>query len=321
MFDPVVEGRYKVLNPLGKGAFGQIYDGVDIQTNEPVAIKFELMPVSAPNQITQLVAEARFYQILHGATGFSHMHYFGNQGSVKSLVLDLFGPSLGRLFEFKKRKFSLKTVLMLAEEMLLRVQFLHEKGIVHRDLKPDNFVVERGARGNIVFLIDFGVADKFRGSYKKQHVKYEENCEFVGSPMFASINFIQGQRYSRRDDIEALAYILIFFAKGSLPWEVQGKTFDELKSKILQIKCGMTSEEVCEGIPTEFREFLDEARALGFNERPKYRHYRDMFKNLFCKEGYVYDCEYDWSGGEVPHARGTLTSQMLAGMAATPHSK
>ena len=320
MFDVLVAGRYKVGHPIGQGAFGQIYNGTDQQTNEPVAVKFELLPGVAPNQITQLSMEARFYGILKGAMGFPQIKHFGTQGVVKTLVLDLLGPSIGRLFDFKKRAFPLKTVLMLADEMINRVQFLHSKGIVHRDLKPDNFVIGRDPRDSVIYLIDFGLADKFRGFYNKAHVQYEENCEFVGSPVFASLNFLRGCRYSRRDDIESLAYIFIYLAKGSLPWDVHSATNDALKAEVLRLKATVTPADLCRGLPLEFARFLEAARNLAFDEAPNYSQYKQMFRDLFTARGFLYDCNYAWSGSELPKARGPITAQIISERLLVKHS-
>lgn len=312
MFQVVVAGRFKVGQPIGQGAFGQIYEATDQKKKRPVAVKFELMPGIGTDRITQLSMEARFYGVLKGATGFPRVHHFGTQGVVKALVLDRLGPSLSRLFDLQQRSFSLKTVLMLAEEMINRVQFLHSKGIVHRDLKPDNFTIGRAPKDTVVYLIDLGVADKFRGLYNNVHVPYEENSEFVGSPMFASLNFLRGCRYSRRDDIEALAYVLIYLTKGSLPWDVRAKTGDELKGEVLRRKSAVSPDELCHGLPREFAQFLQAARALQFDEKPDYTGYKRMFRDLFTASGFVYDSHYDWTGSNIQQWRGPLTTQAIS---------
>ncbi|KAH1147603.1 hypothetical protein GLYMA_15G171500v4, partial [Glycine max] len=197
---------------IGSGSFGEIYSGTNIQTNEEVAIKLENVKTKHP----QLLYESKLYRVLQGGTGIPDVRWFGVEGDYNVLVMDLLGPSLEDLFNFCSRKLSLKTVLMLADHMINRVEFVHSKSFLHRDIKPDNFLMSLGWQ---VYCIDFGLAKKYRDSSTHQHIPYRENKNLTGTARYASMNTHLGIEQSRRDDLESLGYVLMYFLRGSLPWQ------------------------------------------------------------------------------------------------------
>ena len=132
--------------------------------------------------------------------------------------MELLGKSLEDLFQENQKKFSLKTVCLIAEQMLDRIEFIHNKNIIHRDIKPDNFVM--GLQNNyIVYILDFGLSKKYRSSRTHQHIKFCSNKKLTGTARYASINALKGCEQSRRDDLEAIGYVLMYFLRGSLPWQ------------------------------------------------------------------------------------------------------
>ncbi|CAN4086967.1 unnamed protein product [Withania somnifera] len=166
--EPRVGNKFRLGRKIGSGSFGEIYLGTNVQTNEEVAIKLENVKTKHP----QLLYESKLYKILQGGTGVPNLKWFGVEGDYNVLVMDLLGPSLEDLFNFCSRKLSLKTVLMLADQMINRVEFVHAKSFLHRDIKPDNFLMGLGRRANQVYIIDFGLAKKFRDSTTHQHIPY-----------------------------------------------------------------------------------------------------------------------------------------------------
>jgi serine/threonine protein kinase len=225
------------------------------------------------------------------------------------MAIELLGKSLEDLFDRCNRQFSLKTVLMLADQMISCLEFIHNKNFIHRDVKPDNFVIGIGARANQVFVIDYGLAKKYRDHHTHEHIPYVEGKTLTGTARYASIVGLRGGEQSRRDDLEALGYVWVYLLRGSLPWMGQtGLTEDAKHSKICDMKSTLPIEELCRDLPSEFSEYLRLVRALDFTETPNYSELRALFRNLFMQEGYVYDYRYDWTLGR-PTAR--LSSLIL----------
>eukprot|EP01105_Mastigella_eilhardi_P026645 TRINITY_DN779_c0_g3_i1.p1 TRINITY_DN779_c0_g3~~TRINITY_DN779_c0_g3_i1.p1 ORF type:complete len:349 (+),score=66.27 TRINITY_DN779_c0_g3_i1:331-1377(+) len=216
-------------------------------------------------------------------------------GDYNVMVMDILGPSLEDLFHMCGQHFSLKTVLMLADQCLRRLEYVHAKNFIHRDVKPDNFLMGVGNRSTQVYLIDFGLAKKYRDSTTHQHIPYRENKSLTGTARYASNNTHLGIEQSRRDDLESLGYILMYFCRGSLPWQGQKADNKHQKyEKIAEKKLSTTVEQLCKGYPSEFATFLTYCKSLHFEDKPDYEFLRKLLRGLFAKEGYKYDAMYDW---------------------------
>ena len=242
----IVGNKYQVSRKLGSGSFGQIHLGLNTQTNEEIAIKFETVRSRHP----QLLYESKVYQNLAGGLGIPNIHWFGVEGEFNVMVIDLMGPSLEDLFTQCSRKFSLKTVLMLADQMISRVEFIHAKNFLHRDIKPDNFLIGIGKKANQIFVIDFGLAKKYRDPKTQQHIPYREGKNLTGTARYASLNTHLGIEQSRRDDLEGLGYVFLYFLRGSLPWQgLKVKTNEDHYHKIYMKKKETKSADLCKGFP------------------------------------------------------------------------
>jgi len=287
-----VGNRFRLGRKIGSGSFGEIYLGTNIQTNEDVAIKLENVKTKHP----QLLYESKLYRILQGGTGIPNVRWFGVEGDYNVLVMDLLGPSLEDLFNFCSRKLSLKTVLMLADQMINRVEFVHSKSFLHRDIKPDNFLMGLGRRANQVYVIDFGLAKKYRDSTTHQHIPYRENKNLTGTARYASMNTHLGIEQSRRDDLESLGYVLMYFLRGSLPWQgLKAGTKKQKYDKISEKKVSTSIEALCRGYPTEFASYFHYCRSLRFDDKPDYAYLKRIFRDLFIREGFQFDYVFDWT--------------------------
>mmetsp|Transcript_122766 Transcript_122766/g.244202 ORF Transcript_122766/g.244202 Transcript_122766/m.244202 type:complete len:476 (+) Transcript_122766:120-1547(+) len=290
---PKIGGIYVLGCKLGSGSFGEITLAVNTQTGEELAAKLESVRSKQP----MLMYEAKLLRHLQGAPGIACMHYCAVEGDHNVMIMDLLGPSLENLFNICHRKFSLKTVLMIADQMLYRIEYLHSRNFIHRDIKPDNFLVGQGRNSNIVYIIDFGLAKKYRDQKSQQHIPYRENKSLTGTARYASINAHIGVEQSRRDDLEAIGYVLMYFNRsGQLPWQgFQAASKEEKYRKIMESKRSTTVESLCKDYPSPFCSYLNYCRALRFEDRPDYSYCRRLFKDLFMREGFVFDNVFDWS--------------------------
>lgn len=250
------------------------------------------------------------YKILQGGTGIPNVYWYGAEGECNVMVMDLLGPTLEELFtERCGGRFSLKTILYIADQALRRIEYIHSKNFVHRDIKPENFAVglsnsssnsnsnSNNSNSSVIYCIDFGLAKRYRDE-THAHVPYREGKRLTGTARYASINTHLGVEQSRRDDLESLAYVLLYFARGSLPW--QGiRAPDGRDSTKFDLICDMkrrtTPEDLCAGLPEELMLFLAYARALHFEDKPDYAYLHALVKSLFLKEGLVLDHTFDWA--------------------------
>ncbi|RNC33966.1 casein kinase, partial [Trypanosoma cruzi] len=220
----------------------------------------------------------------------------GVEGEFNVMVMDLLGPSLEDLFSFCDRKLSLKTTLMLAEQMIARIEFVHSKSVIHRDMKPDNFLMGTGKKGHHVYVVDFGLAKKYRDPRTHQHIPYKEGKSLTGTARYCSINTHLGIEQSRRDDLEGIGYILMYFLRGSLPWQgLKAHTKQEKYSRISERKQTTPVETLCKGFPAEFAAYLNYTRGLRFEDKPDYSYLKRLFRELFIREGYHVDYVFDWT--------------------------
>ena len=178
--------------------------------------------------------------------------------------MELLGKSLEDLFQIQKKKLSIKTVCLIALQMLDRIEFVHNKNIIHRDIKPDNFVVGLDNKSHIIYLLDFGLSKKYRSSRTKQHIKFNDHKKLTGTARYASINALSGYEQSRRDDLEAIGYVLMYFLRGSLPWQGLKLKHGEQRYKKIYKKLRLLFIELMKKMNFEYDFFYD-----WMKEKPK----------------------------------------------------
>jgi casein kinase 1 len=273
-----IGGKYRLVRRIGSGSFGEVYRGMDVHSGLEVAVKLEPIRSRHP----QLLHEARIYKLLVGGVGVPKLYWYGTQGDFNVMVIDLLAPSLEDLCKFCGGRFTLKTVLLLMDQMVERVEWLHAKNIIHRDIKPENFLIGQGRQGNLLHIIDFGLATMYRDRRTQQHLAYRGGRSFIGTARFASLNVHRGIEQSRRDDLESIGYSALYLLRGDLPWmrlKVRTCLGSQKQHKYALIgdsKADTPLDVLCP-IP-ELREYLTYCRDLQFTERPNYAHLRRLLK-------------------------------------------
>jgi len=288
---PNLGDNIEILKKIREGGFGAIYLAQDSSLNLEVAIKVDKNPL-----FDRLSHEICFYKHLRKDPSYSEhfpkYHYAVEEKLEDFMVIEYMGMNLHQLLKLCGGKFTLKTVLMIADQMLECIQFLHSKGVLHRDIKPDNFVIGREEKSNRIYLIDFGSADFYLDS-NGEHFDWGE-MPMIATLYFASVHNHLWRRPVRRDDLESIGFCLCYFLKGKLPWhDVPKGNLCELEYGIRYIKFN-SIESVYENLPEEFEIYCKYCRKLGFFEDPDYEFLRGIFKKLFIKQGFEFDDKYDW---------------------------
>jgi casein kinase I family protein HRR25 len=260
----LINNKYKIIEKIGEGSFGSIYKGENIRTNEFVAIKIE----NIQNNYKLLKNESIIYQYLINTTGIPNVKWFGKDANNYYMVLNLLGESLQKI-KNTKGSFSLKLVLQIGIQIITILKTIHDKGLVHRDIKPDNFLLSKDTKNKQLYIIDFGFCKTFMNN--GVHIKMRSTNSIIGSLMYASINSHNLVELSRRDDLESLGYMLIYFYKCQLEWQSA-----EESNKIISMKQNIINDET---IPEILRDYLKYVRGLEFEEIPNYNLIIDMYKS------------------------------------------
>lgn len=268
---------FRFTKKLGQGAFGDVYLGVNVKTGAEVAIKLESKNISVP----QLLYESELYNQLHSNNqdpndhGIPFVYFTSTEGNYNYMVMDRMGLSLEQIFQKMKKKFSMKTIVMIGLQMLDIIEFVHSRDIIHRDIKPDNFLLGLNQKQSQVYLIDFGLAKKFVNN--NIHIPMKENKTLTGTCRYVSINTHLGLEQSRRDDLESLSYCLLYFLNGQLPWQnLVAKGRREKYDKIMEKKMLSKISDMCTGHPPQFGDFLKYCRQLEFTDKPDYKYLRNL---------------------------------------------
>lgn len=283
----IADERYQICRKLGSGSYSDVYLATDTQTGDQFAAKFEWMHAEKTGK---LLAEAQLCQTFGkeqtsegGAVPF--VRWVGSQGEYNIMVMDILGPSLEDLLDQCGGSLSLRTVLMLGEQIVHVLEYVHSHGIIHRDIKPNNFLIGAGDRRDRVYVVDFGLSRRYLDETTGEHIPNREKKGLTGTVRYTTKNIHDGQEPSRRDDLGSVGYVLMYLALGRLPW--QGITAKSKKTKQRRIgrrKERVSHEELCTGFPPELLRYLEYCDKLAYAEQPDYRYLRDLFHTALERE-------------------------------------
>jgi len=275
MIGKLIFDRYKLLKRLGAGTFGSIYSAE--YENKLYAVKLE----ERMNGQNLLENEANIMTYLNGP-GLPIVKSFGYSSRHNILVMELMGKSLEDIFEsLYVKKMSKRCVCNIGYQMIEILEYIHNKHIVHRDIKPDNFVVGRNEKRKYIYILDFGLSKKYRSSRTLKHSPIHKSKNLTGTARYASINALDGLNQSRRDDLEATGYVLMYFLRGKLPWQgIPAKNKEDRYRKIMEKKIATSPEELCNGFPVQFCEYIKYTRSLLYEQDPNYEYLKNLFTTV-----------------------------------------
>ena len=278
---------------LGGGAFGKIFSCLNNKTKEIYACKLEKSDLEK----SQLSNEYRILSLLKNNDYFPKCYKYFNSQIGYALILERLGSNLGVIMsKLPNKKFSMKSALMIINQSLERLKLIHEKNIIHRDMKPENLCIGYKGKEKNIYLIDFGLSKIINNDKKNQfllNIKSEKIV--IGTVRYISMNAHLGNEQYKKDDLESLAYMLVFFIKGELPWQnLKAKSRKEKYTKIYQKKKHTVHSELCNFLPDEIKNFVSYILNLNQKQNPDYSKLMNLISNLMKKYGYINDLQFEW---------------------------
>lgn len=284
----LADDDYVIIKQIGSGSFGEVYLA-QYKYGGYVAAKVE-----DRKKQHRIYNEYKIYKQLHKTTfkGLPKIYDFIQTSDYNIMFMQLLGPSLEDLFNKANRQFDLATVLLLADQLIVLLSQLHSANYLHRDIKPNNFLIGRDKVTSQIYMMDFGLSKKYIDD-KGKHISFTDGRSLIGTARYASINMHMGFEPARRDDLESVGYMLVYFLKGSLPWQgiKKQKGVNHIEA-IGEIKMCTSIESLCDGLCSCFKDYLSYCRKLKFDEIPDYEHLRGLFKKAADEEKVV--PSYEW---------------------------
>lgn len=284
-----VMNKYFIQKVLGKGAFGIVYLATRLKDNLLVAIKVEKKDTS----ISRLVIEYNIYKkLISGGfiDGIPRIYDMLETQNYNMMTMELLGQTLDDLHNHYDKKFSISSVLYIGINVINLMEKLHSVGFIHRDIKPSNFLIGY-KKPQKIYLADFGLSKEYIKN--NEHIRQAFKKSMIGTARYSSINMHLGIEPSRRDDLESIGYMLIYFHVGKLPWQgLKGTSKKTFFEKIGDVKLSISLDQLCSDVPTCFMDYIKYCRNLQFAETPNYYYLKKLFFDEINKNNYV--CQYEW---------------------------
>ena len=285
----IVFNKYKIIKRIGKGSFGYVY--LVEYNNKSYAMKLE----NTKKGFYILDKEVYLMNHLYGPR-IPYVKSFGQCGFYNVLVMELLGKSLEDIIQIlPSKKMTIPCVCKLSYQMIQILEHIHKKSFLHRDVKPDNFIMGIGPNSKFLYMCDFGFCKTYRDPYTLAHHPMKKGGGITGTARFASIHTLDGYTQSRRDDLESLGYVIIYLAKGTLPWaNIKSDNKNELYNRIIESKKATSTEFLCRDLPIQFEEYIRYVKGLGYEQEPDYRYLKNLFLICLQNTGGKMDFSYDW---------------------------
>lgn len=286
-----LKNKYQIIDQIGSGSFGDVYYAKCVNTNNYVAAKIETIGKHPP----KIINEYAIYKQLENngfIRGMPKVYNVVQTSGSNIMFMQLLGQNLDELFIKNGKQFSIPTVLYIGIQLVTLLEGVHGAQFVHRDIKPNNFLIGLENNNNRIYIMDFGLSKKYIGKNNK-HIEFKNDKSLIGTPRYASINVHMGIEPSRRDDLESVGYMLIYFLKGILPWQGHKKQNGKKNVEIIgEIKMTTSIDVLCAGLPQCFKDYLIYCRDLSFDKKPNYTYLKNLFVN-YHKEHNI-KLEFDW---------------------------
>eukprot|EP01083_Nonionella_stella_P084088 232671_1 len=283
----IIDNRYLLIKSseykIGTGRFHDTYYGMDRSTHQHVAIKYNHH--NNRHVDVYLRWQHMHYLKMKSVIGIPNMHWYGEINGYKIIVMDLFEATLQQLFDFCDRRFSLKTILIIADKLISTIECIHTKECVYRNINPIHFCLKK----NDIYFVGFGNVNYYINPRTRQHLPCTQHMKMKNVQRYASINEHLGYQLSRRDDLESVGNVLLYFLyKGKLPWSGLDSS-DSVANK----KMTILIQDLCKDFPKQFEIYMRYCRDLKFENKPNYDYLRKLFKDLYHKNGYNKE-EFVW---------------------------
>jgi len=296
--DLIFNNTYLLKNKISSGSFGDVYICEHLQTKEELAIKLEEVSKNE-DDLRSVLRESTLLEKIANLKGIPRILWSGTEHNYDALVMELLGNDLAALLKIHK-KLSLKTICMLANQLIPLIEQIHEKNIIHRDIKPENILIGKGENSNVVYIIDFGISKYFRDMHGR-HIIYRENKPFIGTTRYASISSHKGVELARKDDLESLGYMMLFLKNGGLPWQNLVINEKEKNKVVGKMKEKISNKELCKDFPAEMVAFFDYVKGMNFKDEPDYNYLRSLFIKIAQDNHFdLEDNVWDWSKEKEP---------------------
>lgn len=265
-----------LIKKIGYGSFGDVYLAHDHESNF-VAAKMEKISLKK----SRLKQEFKMYRMIKKNgfdIGLPEVYCYMQTDDYNIMTMELLGANLNTLMIKNGGTFDLKTVLKLGIELTTLLEKFHNAGFIHRDIKPNNFLIGQEDKQNIVYIMDLGLSKKYKQS-NGEHISLRSNRSLVGTARYTSTNVHMGIEPSRRDDLESVGYMLVYFLLGSLPWQGLKKEKNTNHIEMIgQVKTQVNIKKMCKGIPSCFAEYINYCRELSFETNPDYKFLKSLFE-------------------------------------------